>query len=292
MSDEKNCIFIGSVVFRKSCDVYSLKDNGNYIDDINFNILNDYNLIYIKTDYLKDFYNNLDRLTKKIILVSGCSDYTIPNDIMHNDDFEKLLNNEKIIHFYAQNCIYKNPKITNLPIGLDYHTMSKYNIYWGNIKSPIEQENELLEIQKIMKPFYERQVKIYSNCHFFVNTKFGYDRTDALNNISKEILFLEPNQVDRKTSWNKQINYSFVLSPHGNGLDCHRTWEALVLGCIPIVKKSLIDDLYKDLPVLIVDDWSEINMDLLVNIIKQFKNINFNYKKIELKYWIDNMKTY
>ena len=31
------------------------------------------------------------------------------------------------------------------------------------------------------------------------------------------------------------IKYTFILSPAGIGLDCHRTWEALCLGCIPIV---------------------------------------------------------
>ncbi|CAF4378106.1 unnamed protein product, partial [Adineta steineri] len=29
--------------------------------------------------------------------------------------------------------------------------------------------------------------------------------------------------------------YPFWLSPRGNGLDCHRTWEALYLDTIPIV---------------------------------------------------------
>ena len=29
--------------------------------------------------------------------------------------------------------------------------------------------------------------------------------------------------------------HRFVLSPPGHGLDCHRTWEAILLGAIPIV---------------------------------------------------------
>jgi hypothetical protein len=49
-----------------------------------------------------------------------------------------------------------------------------------------------------------------------------------------------------------------VISPHGNALDCYRTWEALLMGCIPIVKRSPIDYLYADLPVAIVDEWSQI----------------------------------
>lgn len=289
--EENNCIFISSVGFRKSCNIFSLKDDNKYLDDINFKNIKDNDLVYIKTDYLLGFYNNLNKLSKKIMLVCGCSDYTIPNDIIQNSFFENLINNEYIIHIYAQNCIYSHPKITNLPIGLDYHTMSKNKIYWGMIKTPIEQENELLEIIKKTKPFYKRELKIYSNCHFSVYPKFENDRKNALSKIPKNLLFLETSQLERIKSWNNQINYTFVLSPHGNGLDCHRTWEALILGCIPIVKTSKVDKLYENLPVLIVNEWSDVNNDLLINTVNTFKQINFNYKKLKLQYWLDIMKS-
>ncbi len=49
----------------------------------------------------------------------------------------------------------------------------------------------------------------------------------------------------------------FVPSPAGNGLDCHRTWEALYLGAIPVVLKSEFcgDTTW---PVHLIDDWDEI----------------------------------
>ena len=49
----------------------------------------------------------------------------------------------------------------------------------------------------------------------------------------------------------------FVPSPAGNGLDCHRTWEALYLGAIPVVLKSEFcgDATW---PVHLIDDWDEI----------------------------------
>jgi hypothetical protein len=288
---EDTCNFIGSAGFRKSCTFHGKHENEYYGNYINFNNIKNNDTVYIKSDYLKDFYININNLNNKIILLSGCSDYTIPNDIFTDVEFTELLNNPNIICCYFQNCVYKHNKIINLPIGLDYHTMTTNYIYWGSIKSPLEQENELIDIINIAKPFYERQIKIYSNCHFFIsNKKFTYDRIDALNKISQDLLYLEPTIIDRRTSWATQVNYCFVLSPHGNGLDCHRTWEALILGCIPIVKKSPIDDLYIDLPVLIVNDWVEVNKDLLINTIEKFKKINFNYEKLELKYWINKIK--
>lgn len=52
--------------------------------------------------------------------------------------------------------------------------------------------------------------------------------------------------------------YQFVISPPGNGLDCHRTWEAIYLGTIPVVLSgALSHELTKSLPVLAVDTWEE-----------------------------------
>ena len=79
--------------------------------------------------------------------------------------------------------------------------------------------------------------------------------------------------------------YAFVLSPLGNGLDCHRTWEALVLGAIPIVKSGPLDPLYSDLPVLIVQEWSDVTPELLQATIENFKQRDFNYAKLDLNYW-------
>lgn len=53
--------------------------------------------------------------------------------------------------------------------------------------------------------------------------------------------------------------HPFVASPPGNGLQSHRTWEALVAGRVPVVLRTSgpMDDLYMGLPVLLVDGWSE-----------------------------------
>ena len=69
------------------------------------------------------------------------------------------------------------------------------------------------------------------------------------------------------------------------GLDCYRTWEALCLGCIPIICVKEFKTLFNDLPVLIVEDWSEINQELLENTIKDFRNRTFNKNKMTLNYW-------
>jgi len=145
-------------------------------------------------------------------------------------------------------------------------------------------------------PFYNRNIKCYANFQFSMNTKLGYDRKDAYNKIDKNLIHYEENKVTRLITWNKQKDYAFVICPHGGGLDCHRYWEALCFGCIPIVKTSSIDNLYKDLPVLIVKKWEDININLLSNTISEFKrkyeNNEFNLEKIKLNYWIDLINKY
>jgi hypothetical protein len=178
-----------------------------------------------------------------------------------------------------------------MPIGLDYHTMTN-KFSWGPITSPKMQEEILIHIKNKSLPFYEREIKCYANFHFLMTTKYGYDRKDAYDNIDKSLVYYEENKVMRTITWGKQSKYAFVISPHGNGLDCHRTWEALVLGCIPIVKTSKLDKLYDELPVLIVQDWKDISQELLINTINDFKNKKFNYDKLTLKYWIDKIKYY
>lgn len=288
--EENHCKYIGSMGFRKSADIYNL--NSSDVNGYKFEKLKQGDILYVKTDGVYHFSKIIDdTLSVQIVLASGCSDYTTPDDIFPNhEEFIKFVENPKILKWYVQNCIYKHEKIVNLPIGLDYHTIYTYPIYWGAQKTPIEQERELLSIVQQATPFYNREIAIYSNCHFLTYTKFGGDRTDALTKIPTELMILENSPICRMETWQKQVKYAFVLSPHGNGLDCHRTWEALILGCIPIVKTSAIDALYDDLPVLIVKDWSEITRDFLLNTIEDFKGRNFLYEKLTLEYWITNMR--
>ncbi len=51
----------------------------------------------------------------------------------------------------------------------------------------------------------------------------------------------------------------FVLSPAGRSWDCYRTYEALAMGAIPIVKRCEPNShVVAGLPVLMVDDWREV----------------------------------
>lgn len=76
-------------------------------------------------------------------------------------------------------------------------------------------------------------------------------RVEALSN---EFGFV--NRAHSISSYRDKIAKSyFVISPPGNGIDCHRTWEAFYFGAVPVVEKQhwLFGD--HELPVFVVDSY-------------------------------------
>ncbi len=301
---ENNNIYVSSRGILKSCDYYSYYPVSSIIHLVNYPIIETINnmkniknpSIYICSSSIVTFINKmLPLINFSFILVSGDCDETIPQEILSHTDFNKLLNDTRLIHWFCQNMTIQHSKITKLPIGLDYHTLT-VNPIWGPLSSCQQQEKQLIYFIEKSVPFWNRNIHCYANFHFSMNTKLGYDRKDAFKKLNKRLIYYEEKKVTRLTTWNKQINFAFVICPHGGGLDCHRNWEALCLGCIPIVKTSPIDSLYDGLPVLIVDDWQNITIELLQNTIIQFKtkfeNNEFNMERIKLEYWIKLINSY
>jgi len=56
----------------------------------------------------------------------------------------------------------------------------------------------------------------------------------------------------------------FVVSPWGAGPDCHRTWEAVAMGAVPIVLAHRgLAPLFAGEPVLVVSAWTDVTPALL-----------------------------
>jgi len=240
-------------------------------------------IIYINTTALSNFLlNYLPNIKYKFVLLTGDTDKSIPDDYIYETN--AILQHPLLLKWYAQNSKIISDKIIQLPIGLDFHTLTKRPL-WGKMQSV---DDQVIDLEKVRSLNIPKENKCYSNFHFGMTGRYTYDRKDAINQISKNLVYYEPTPISRIKSWTKMIEYKYVVSPFGNGLDCHRTWEALILGCIPIVKKSELDLLYEGLPVLIVDNWSDITQDLLDNFNPDYRSVD----KLYMKYWIDLFNKY
>jgi hypothetical protein len=77
--------------------------------------------------------------------------------------------------------------------------------------------------------------------------------------------------------------YKFIISPEGNGIDCHRHYEALMAGCIPIIEdNTLVREKYRGCPILFTKDYSEINEFYLEQRYKEMIDQTFDFSRLFL----------
>lgn len=230
----------------------------------NFEKIGKNEIIFLKTDYLKDFFNNIHPQIKyPYILITHNSDYGAPYK------YEEYLDDPKIICWFAQNPTTIHDKLIPIPIGIQ-------NQYWekGNLKF----------YQKFLKKNY----KAIKNKEIFIYMNLA-DTHQERSAVKK--IFIDQNyckQVNCKPFEEYLIdldNSVFVLSPRGNGLDCHRTWEVLLAGSIPVVKTSVLDKIYENLPVMIVKDWKNISIKDFNNYLTNLHTKKINLDKIYFEYW-------
>lgn len=202
------------------------------------------------------------------------------------------LNFSQIQHVYTWNKPFEHPKLSCIPIGLNYNRQYKVLNDWiKETRDKIPSKTKLLCMNCSLSTSPER-VKLNNLVKNSFSTFCSIipfvppSKTYFIpSHIEGRIGIQETNPICYK-HWEP---YIFILSPQGAGLDCHRTWEAMICGLIPIVKTSSIDELFEDLPVLIVKDWSDINESWLkqqheeVTIKKEKKQ--YKMEKLNLEYW-------
>ena len=296
---ENLCYFVNSRGLLKSCNFHSDNPKSSCNDDKNylyFMLLKMFDgmSVYVCSDLLIFFVTDiLPKINKRFVLVSGDSDICVPKEAVNYEEFNKLIQSPYLIKWLVQNTqIQYINKMIQLPIGVDYHTISNDPDHQWKLPDeshlPGAQERVLINIKEKSNPFYERIPNIYVNFSV-INDRFG-DREDSLKNIPSELLIINDTFTPRTNNWNNIVNYTFVLSPFGNGMDCHRTWETLCLGSIPIVKAPSFKKMFEDLPVLIVNNWSDVTRELLDNTVQNFKTKTFNYDKLRLSYWVSKIR--
>ena len=95
-----------------------------------------------------------------------------------------------------------------------------------------------------------------------------------------------------QVSFDTLPSYKFVVSPEGNGIDCHRHYEALIAGCIPIIERNpLTEEKYRGCPVLWTTDYSEITPAYLDAAYEDMKGRVYDFSRLFLAYYPPNVQT-
>jgi len=210
--------------------------------------------------------NNLKNIS---IILSNIS--TKFNIIFHNSDgsfkneHKSLLQISNVNKIFTQNLsIESEDRIIPLPIGIANSMWRHGNL---NIWKQILETNSLVNKSK----------SIYFNFNINTNT---VKRKKCYDIITSKTIPNLPN-TDYLNYLTILSSYKFAICPEGNGLDTHRFWECLYLKVIPICLKNHITEYYsKNFPIVLLDDWNELNIEKMDEI---FKHANWkNYDMLSL----------
>ncbi len=260
-------------------------------------------ILFVQCRHLHLFYRQVvPRLPGPVVVVISGGDETFPTDCHKSLKMGELLECDKIGHIFALNSVYIGEKVTQIPIGIDYHTIAYKGERggWGERGNALEQERHLMRSFKRSRPTHQRKLGAFvdfqhsdtMHAGFKRYLEHGEDRRGIFKVLQSSGVIEWGGFMRRFKLWNKKAQYAFSISPHGNGLDCHRTWEDLALGCIVIVKRSALDPLYEGLPVVIVDDWREVTRENMQRWLDQFGDVKGNdeyRRRISHNYWMNKI---
>lgn len=194
--------------------------------EVNEHVDNDW--WFCKADYLEYFFREVAP-QDELVLFSHNSDRAIGRR------FLRELRRPRLVAWFAQNPAVEHPKLRALPIGI------------ANPKWPHGDQAVLRRVQAEMRP--KRRL---FDASFDVSTNRG-ERAAAVAATG-----LQPGPRRPFPDYLASLaEASFCISPAGNGIDGHRTWEALYVRTIPIVTASLVAAHHRDLPLVVLESWAD-----------------------------------
>ncbi len=226
--------------------------------------------IFVKTDMLEEFFANCHgEISNKYILVSHNADHEVKN-------YNKYLDDDKIIVWFAQNSNQYHKKLIPIPIGVE-------NRYCAGSKLKV------IDKYRLKTKIPKKKYLLYMN--FNINN-FPKERAYVHDLFVDESYCKKTLSIPFESFYKDIVRSNFVLCPRGNGLDCHRTWEALYVGAIPIVLSSPMDSLFEGMRVIIVDKWTDINKEFLEKKYSEMMEKEYIEEKLYIDYWLNLIDSY
>lgn len=165
-----------------------------------------------------------------------------------------ILDDPRILRWHAENLDFVHSKAGPLPIGVDFHTLAwkpAARPGWGLPASYSQQASELLAAAREANHSDPRCM-----VHWGYVSPLRAAVTDSVRTSDAFVIDAHPaGTLPRRELWRRMGSHRWVASVAGAGVDCHRTWEALALGCGVVVQdlpltRALLGD--AEVPVLFV----------------------------------------
>jgi len=184
---------------------------------------------------------------KQLSEMGSCVLVTSFSDACCTDDMAAALP-ANVRRWFSNNVSTTHPRVTAVPLGLRTSTDGEVSLRAAMERGRGEEHN-----------------LVYMN--FWRKINNGHNPRKGIYEIFMQYPWVtfeggfEHVSMDR--FYEQIAAHPYVLSPPGAGPDCHRHWEAMLLGSIPIVLRSAVTRILDDLPCLQVDTWDEVTEDRL-----------------------------
>lgn len=228
--------------------------------------LKENDVIFCNSHFIELLFNNIKYSEfRNLKIITHQTDIPVNKNI--------YMKKPKCVSFwYGININYKDRGLTPIPIGL------------ANDYSP---KNLMQDDYKKLQESDEKEKKIYLN--FEDNTNIS-ERTKIRHLLKNQIWIVEESKKSLEDYLSGIYNHSFNLAPWGNGYDTHRFWETLYADSIPVTREHITYATAKELPVLFVKDYKELNLESLISFINNFNKRDYNYDVLNIKYWLNKIQ--
>jgi hypothetical protein len=183
---------------------------------------------FCRTNYLEWFFEH-DAPKDDFVLVTHNSDWPV------GERHRRHLRSRRLRAWFATNVDLAHPKLHPIPLGIA-------NPHWPHGKTEALRSASAAAASK--SELFDVSFSLETNA---AERRYCLEQTG----LEPARMLPFPDYLDRlASSW-------FSVSPAGHGVDCHRTWEALYVGTIPVVLRSPLTEAHPELPLVVLDDWSE-----------------------------------
>jgi hypothetical protein len=229
-------------------------------------IVSEGEVLYCKTDRVVELFAVLRSRRRPCILITHNSDYNVTQALFASRP-------ACVRHWFAQNAMVEHPDLTPIPIGVERPHVS------GGRTRP-----EVFRAVASHEPRMTRNLAClvqadWTNRWERTPVRWALARRNWVTNSRRIVPFAEYLEM--------MFQHRAVVSPPGNGFDCHRTWEALYLGVVPLVKAGPATRYFaRLLPIAIFDRLTTLTRRRVERSLKRLTQRDFA-NALRFSWWAD-----